>query len=407
MNTKRILLVVVIALIVGAIYLLEQQKAEVSDNEDEETTTNPQSVSQNPELSPTDPLTSSQEHVQQIASNRPLPKPLTSEDQTRIEQKEDQYKHSAELTGLVGYLNGAEEGLQISDFRGKVVLVDFWTYTCINCIRTLPHLIEWDKKYRDQGLVIIGVHTPEFEFEKVAENVKQAIAKYGIEYRVVQDNNYKTWRAFENRYWPRKYLIDQDGFIRYDHIGEGAYDKTESMIKTLLAETGQQVSDTGNGLPDKTPTQRTTPELYIGYDFALPRGQNIGNAGGLRPSEVVNYITPDSLKEDTIYLSGQWESNADNAMTMESGASIVLDYTANAVNIVADAKMPTNLQVLIDGHGISQEKAGKDVVLVNGKSYVTIDKPLLYNVVAGDYEQHTLALIAENAGFSFNAFTFG
>ncbi|MBR9707487.1 MAG: redoxin domain-containing protein, partial [Candidatus Diapherotrites archaeon] len=139
-----------------------------------------------------------------------------------IINKDGQFQKAPGLLGISGYLNGAPEGMQISDFKGKVVLVDFWTYTCINCIRTFPYLIEWHEKYADKGLVIIGVHTPEFEFEKDTQNVIDAMAKYGIEYYVIQDNEYQTWSAFRNRFWPHKYLIDAEGFIRYDHIGEGA-----------------------------------------------------------------------------------------------------------------------------------------------------------------------------------------
>ena len=124
--------------------------------------------------------------------------------------------------------------LSIADLKGKVVMVDFWTYSCINCIRTLPHMNAWQEKYADKGLIIIGIHTPEFEFEKNYANVKFAVEKYGIKYPVVQDNDYKTWRAYGNSYWPRKYLIDKEGNIRYDHIGEGGYEETEKVIQQLL-----------------------------------------------------------------------------------------------------------------------------------------------------------------------------
>lgn len=384
MSSKAIWLVVVIILIIGAIYFLEQQKVDVSQVGQE------QGSSQ----------------VQNTQPTLPSSPVLSKVDQARIEKKESQYPKAPELTGITGYLNGAQEGLQISDFKGKVVLIDFWTYTCINCIRTLPHLVEWDKKYRDDGLVVIGVHTPEFDFEKVAQNVEEAIKKYGIDYRVVQDNDYQTWRAFKNRYWPRKYLIDADGFIRYDHIGEGGYDATEKMIKQLLEEAGNQVEEEDSNLVDSSPTSPTTPELYAGYNFAIPRGQNIGNKGGLQPEETVSYTLPDQVSEDKIYLEGLWISNADNAQSKQDGASIILDYTANAVNIVADAPTPLMLEVMIDDKYVTQEMAGKDVIFQNEKAYVLIDKPLLYNVVNGDYEQHTLKLIAQ-IGFSFNAFTFG
>lgn len=318
------------------------------------------------------------------------------------------YPQAPELVGITGYIN-AEPGLKIADLRGKVVLIDFWTYTCINCIRTFPHLIEWDRKYRDKGLVIIGVHTPEFEFEKDTNNVKAAMEKHGIKYRVVQDNNYETWRAYRNRYWPHKYLIDANGFIRYDHIGEGAYDETERKIQELLAEIGRDVSDMGlTGLEDKTPRTILTPELYAGYDFALPRGQNIGNEEGLQPGKIVDYSLPERIKRNMLYLEGKWLSNPGNLQSQdEESASIVLDYTASAVNIVADAPGPIKMEVFIDGAYISKERAGDDVVFEDGKAIIVVDEPRLYNVVMGEYGMHTLKLTVHAKDLTFNAFTFG
>ena len=139
-----------------------------------------------------------------------------------------------EFAGLASWINS--EPLTLEGLRGNVVLVDFWTYSCINCIRTLPYVKDWHAKYADDGLVIIGVHTPEFSFEKVRENVIEAAARFGLDYPIAQDNDFVTWRAFDNHYWPTKYLIDRDGAIRYTHIGEGAYEETERMIQQLLAE---------------------------------------------------------------------------------------------------------------------------------------------------------------------------
>ncbi len=139
-----------------------------------------------------------------------------------------------EFAGLASWINS--EPLTLEGLRGNVVLVDFWTYSCINCIRTLPYVKDWHDKYADDGLVIIGVHTPEFSFEKVRENVIEAAARFGLKYPIAQDNDFVTWRAFDNHYWPTKYLIDRDGAIRYTHIGEGAYEETEQMIQQLLAE---------------------------------------------------------------------------------------------------------------------------------------------------------------------------
>ncbi len=147
-----------------------------------------------------------------------------------------QFKKAPEFTQVTGYLNTNNSNLRLIDLRGKVVLVHFWTYTCINCIHTIPHLNEWYQKYAKKGFTIVGVQTPEFEFEKNIDDVRAAIREYDIKYPVIQDNNYGTWNAYENRSWPRDYLIDTQGFIRYNHLGEGEYAETEKIIQSLLAE---------------------------------------------------------------------------------------------------------------------------------------------------------------------------
>jgi thiol-disulfide isomerase/thioredoxin len=319
-----------------------------------------------------------------------------------------------ELVGLTGYLNNASESIKISDFRGRVVLVDFWTYTCINCIRTFPHLIDWHNKYTDKGLVIIGVHTPEFEYEKETENVQDAIVRYGIPYLVVQDNNYLTWDSFNNRFWPRKYLIDANGEIVYDHIGEGAYEETEIKIRELLIESGANISEMPmSEIPDETPVLKTTPELYAGYQFAFSRGQNIGNDGGLRPDEIIDYNTPKIIGRDKIYLDGLWLSARESlkAESQDSArSSILLYFLGNDVNIVADSiqASKSRLDVLIDGQYLSDSQAGSDIKFdSSGKSYIEIDEPRLYNIIKGAYGEYQLQLSTNSSNFFFSAFTFG
>ena len=184
--------------------------------------------------------------------------------------KQQQFPLAPEIVPTGEWLNS--EPQTITGLRGKVVLVDFWTYSCINCIRTLPYIESWHEKYNDSGLVILAVHTPEFEFEKNAENVQRAAEKYGLKYAIVQDNEYRTWRAYSNRYWPRKYLIDIDGFIRYDHIGEGGYEETEEHIQELLKERNARLNMTMDVEKPLTVEQTQnheigTPELYFGYGF--------------------------------------------------------------------------------------------------------------------------------------------
>ncbi|MBI2130264.1 redoxin domain-containing protein [Candidatus Woesearchaeota archaeon] len=400
---KNIVLGMLVALIIGSIYYLEGTKVDPGEINIEPPVTGSAENNDGTILNGNQAQT-------QASTKTPQQKQLSQADAERIRAKENQYRKAPELTGIVGYLN-AEEGIKISDFtsKGKVVLIDFWTYTCINCIRTLPHLVEWDKKYRDKGLVIIGVHTPEFEFEKKYENVKMAMEKYGIGYRVVQDNSYATWRAFKNNYWPRKYLIDPDGFIRYDHIGEGAYEETELSIQELLKEAGQNVNDMEtSGIVDKTPRLRQTPELYAGHGFALSRGQDVGNKEGLQPGVQVDYRIPADLTNDVIYLGGKWQSNEDNLQAKEDNASIILKFTAGSVNIVANTiSRPVKLHVFIDDRYIKKWQAGTDVMLENGEAYALIDTPRLYNVVNGQHGAYKLKLAADSSDFYFNAFTFG
>ncbi len=389
MKTKTIILAVAIILIIGVIYYFENSKVRPGDVGEED-------------VEKENPASLDEEFVPSY--------------------KDKLYQRAPELTGIAGYIN-SEEGIKISDFRGKVILIDFWTYSCINCIRTLPYLTNWDEKYRDKGLVIIGVHTPEFEFEKDYENVKDAVEKYGIKYRVAQDNDYKTWRAFNNRFWPRKYLIDADGYIRYDHIGEGAYEETELKIQELLAEIGEDASDIETVEEGTRERLKITPELYTGYDFALTRGQNIGNLGGLKSGEVFDYVLSRELEKDKIYLEGKWKSKSDDIEFYGEEndiGSVVLNFTAREVNVVADslnsqteeAKAerlyePRRVEVFINGNYIGEEQAGKDVRFSEGKSFLEIDKAQLYNVVNNEYGNYILELRFLDRGVSLNAFTFG
>ncbi|MBI2105835.1 thioredoxin family protein [Candidatus Woesearchaeota archaeon] len=327
--------------------------------------------------------------------------------QETAELKDGKYPKAPELAGISGYLNTASD-LKISELKGKIVLIDFWTYTCINCIRTLPYLIDWHEKYSDKGLVIIGVHTPEFEFEKKYENVKMAAEKYGIMYPIVQDNDYATWNAFRNRYWPRKYLIDKDGFIRYDHIGEGAYAETENKIQELLLEAGMNPDEKPRiEIPDLSNLKQLTitPELYAGYDFALPRNQNIGNDVGLQPEQIADYASPGKINSNIIYLNGKWKSNPDNLEAAEN-AEIILDFTASEVNIVSAESQELKLEVKVNDNYLTKEQAGQDVIIKDQISYIEIKEPRLYNVYKGDYINGVLELTAEK-GFKFSAFTFG
>ena len=320
------------------------------------------------------------------------------------------FKMAPDLAGIAHYLNTTPEELE--DMIGdSVVLYDIWTYSCINCLRTLPYITAWDEKYADQGLLIIGVHSPEFEFEKDVDNVQRAVEKHGIEYPVVLDNDWETWDAFENRYWPRKYVADHEGYVRYDRIGEGGYQETERVIQKLLAERAAALgmqSAAAEPLVDIDEFQHTafrTPELYFGYYFAQNRN-NLGSSEGFNPGRTIEYERPDSVEHNKFYMVGTW-TNGRDGMSLPDGedGSVLLRYSAKEVNIVtAGAGV---IRVLVDGAPISQDIAGHDVDPDTG--LITTDEPRLYNVVSAESSStHDIELQVDNGGgFEIFTFTFG
>ncbi len=322
------------------------------------------------------------------------------------------FAKAPELAGISGYIN-TDSNISIAGLKGKVVLVDFWTYTCINCIRTLPYLTAWDEKYAGNGLVIIGVHTPEFDFEKEQSNVKAAVEKYGIKYPVVQDNDYATWNAYQNHYWPHKFLIDAEGYIRYDHIGEGAYEETEREIIKLLKE-----RDEGLKLPNgntEVPAEGTefykigTPELYLGYEFARTQ---LGNHEGFRPDETVSYAFPSGgkLAPNTVYLEGQWKSNSDSMELVSDSGKVALVFTAKNANIVAGNSTGSSAVVPeLDGTSIPASSIGSDAANGSVLGSVTVSGQRLYNIVSlPDYAQgKQLVFTVKGKGFKLYTFTFG
>jgi thiol-disulfide isomerase/thioredoxin len=302
-----------------------------------------------------------------------------------------------ELQGIEGEIN--TNNLKFSDLVGKkVILVDFWTYSCINCQRTLPYLTAWHEKYKDQGLEIVGVHSPEFEFEKKYENVKRAVEKWNVKYPVVLDNEHATWDAFKNRYWPAKYLVDIDGYVVWSHFGEGAYDEAEKKIQELLKERMIRL-DLKDGMPIEmskvdapVPEFRKigTPEIYFGANFA--RG-NFGNPEGLKFGKSINYSLPSEFKPNQAYLDGEWFVDADFSRLVSNSGKVVLPYDAKIVNIVASSPSGSNLTIFIDGDKVSEVE-------------VTSDD--LYTLVNGDsYGKHLLEFEVTGSGFQLYTFTFG
>jgi cytochrome c biogenesis protein CcdA/thiol-disulfide isomerase/thioredoxin len=305
-----------------------------------------------------------------------------------------------DFTGNQQWFNTADgRPLSLAELRGRVVLVDFWTYTCINCIRTLPFLKAWDDRYRDKGLTIVGVHTPEFPFERDAGNVGDAIAQNGLRYPVAQDNDYATWNAYANQYWPAKYLIDARGRVRYTHFGEGDDDKTEQAIRDLLAEAGRRPGRRAHATGEQASRFVTTPESYLGSKRA-DRFVNGQIAAGTWSFDA----KPSDLVDDSLAFDGTWRIAPDSA-TAIAGARLHVAFGAQRVFLVLGSRgrQPRDVRVLLDGNPLPAGLAGSDV----HDGVATIDRQRLYRLVElPRAERHVLTLELP-AGTSGYAFTFG
>ncbi len=319
---------------------------------------------------------------------------------------ESNYPQAPDLIGIADYINTTPEDLK-AKMKDKIVLYDFWTYSCINCIRTFPYLKAWNDKYADKGLLIIGVHSPEFEFEKDPNNVKMAVQKYGLTYPIVMDSDHKTWDAFSNRYWPAEYITDDLGHIRHTHFGEGEYDQTEKVIQQLLDQRAKRLglNTTADqslvSLESHQFSTYQTPELYFGYDFADGRNY-FGNSEGFQPEKTVSYTIPSNLEKDHFYLDGQWQNLHDSMKLSSDNGKIVLQYTAQDVHIVATG-LDTTIQVLLDGKPVTSDDAGQDT----NNGIATISENRLYNVISSKQAgSHTLTIIG-HPGFEIYTFTFG
>jgi cytochrome c biogenesis protein CcdA/thiol-disulfide isomerase/thioredoxin len=313
------------------------------------------------------------------------------------------------LSGATHWLNSPP--LTAKGLRGKVVLVDFWTYSCINCLRELPHVQAWAKKYSDDGLVVIGVHTPEFAFEHKLGNVRNAVKRLHVNFPVAMDNNYAIWQAFNNHYWPAEYLIDAQGRIRYHAFGEGDYDKTEQAIQTLLAAAGHKNVPTGFATVDGKGVGEAadfsamqSPETYIGYQKAqgFVSGRMIHDA----PQA---YSVPEGLRLNAWGLEGTWTIQGEKAVLDKAPGRIVFEFHARDLNLVlgprADGK-PVRFRVLVDGkapgdmHGVDTDAQGKG----------TVTEQQLYQLVRqsdGDVQTHLFEIEFLDPGVQAYSFTFG
>jgi thiol-disulfide isomerase/thioredoxin len=346
-----------------------------------------------------------------------------------------QFKKAPEFAQISGYINTPNNNspITLSSLRGKVVLLYIWTYTCINSIRPMPYIDAWNQKYSDKGLVVVGVHAPEFQFEKNYTNVKDAVQRFGIRYPVILDSDHGTWNAYGNNYWPRFYLIDTQGYIRYDHIGEGNYDQIEKSIQSLVAERAALMGAKEISFNTKSTTvikpsslyyidlkQSTTPEIYVGYSTARTP---LGNPEGFKPDQTVSYSIPSNtnFKPSVVYLQGKWKNNPDNMELQNDTGRIALVYYAKLVNIVAGGKGESIVSNDSDhdksGTGGSGQAAGNSTANISDNSLgqdlssdgsFRIDGQRLYNLaIHNNYAAHYILIDVKGKGFQFYTFTFG
>ncbi|PYX38217.1 MAG: hypothetical protein DMG81_12440 [Acidobacteria bacterium] len=302
--------------------------------------------------------------------------------------------------------------LSFRQLRGRVVLVDFWDYTCVNCVRTLPYVQAWHERYVGKGLTVIGVHTPEFTFAQYESNVERGVREFGLTYPIVVDNDREIWKAFANRYWPTKYLLDKEGYLRYAHFGEGAYRECEEVIRELLLEANPTLAFPPLMEPLRDEDRegavcfRPSPELYLGN----ARGR-IVNEGGFREDSIADYVLPDQLQENCFYAGGRWASTAEYMEAAGEGEhSLVVKYEASGVNLVMAAPRGNACDVVLlqDGKPLTPSQKTMDTQFrtANAESYVRVQQARMYALVNNpEFAQHTLELRCP-AGVAAFAFTF-
>lgn len=313
-------------------------------------------------------------------------------------------KRYKEIVNPSGFVN--TDKITIGELVGKkVILVDFMTYSCINCQRTFPYLNAWYEKYKDQGLEIIGIHTPEFAFEKNKENVENAMKEFGIKNPIVLDNDYSTWSAYDNHYWPRKYLIDINGNIVYDHIGEGNYEETEMKIVELLEERAKKMGELKTGDStlvsssiEKVDVLTQSPETYFGFK----RNEYLANGLKGRPG-IQDFVLPTKYSPNYLYLGGRWNISGEYAESL-AGASIVYRYSSKGVYIVAEADGPVYVDIWQDGKRLNSN-FGADV---DKSGMLKIDGSRLYRIINNsEQKEHILEIRVGDKKVRFYAFTFG
>lgn len=327
-------------------------------------------------------------------------------------QEEQGPIHAPEFPQEVQWLQGGP--LRMADLRGRPVLIDFWDYTCVNCLHTLPYVREWHRRYAPHGLVVVGVHTPEFSFAQETSNVLRAVQQHLIEYPVLLDNDYAMWQAWANRYWPAKYLVDGNGYLRYYHFGEGAYDETEEAIRFLIKEQTPDLLLPGKMDPLRAEDApgaacyRVTPELYLGYARGL-----VGNAADLSPDKAAAYRDPGKHMDGCAYLDGEWLLTAEylaRPANASGTSTLIVPYMAKDVNLVVHPPSyggAAVFSVMQDGAPLAAEDAGDDVKAGDATSTFTVDAPRMYRIVSNrEIGRHELTLSTTSDGVALYALTF-
>ncbi len=310
-----------------------------------------------------------------------------------------------ELKGMQEWINSRP--LKIAKLRGKVIFLDFWAYSCINCIRTLPHVQGLWERYKKDGLVVIGAHVPEFEFEKDVKNLRAAAKKHGLTYPIVQDNNGTSWGLYGNKYWPRVAIIDARGEIRYDHVGEGAYEQKEETVRQLLQEAGKKLSSQRaekENQPIRLFPKIPSPETYLGS----ARSSGFGSSGVCTPTGCKYIDQSEQHDVDIVYLQGEWKQETEFVEFDDKEGFILLKYKAIEANMVLKSvKGKLQCEVLLNGKSLTKANAGPDFIFKNGKSFVVVENDDLYRIVrTKGFGEHELKLIPKR-GLQAFTYTFG
>lgn len=413
---KKIWLVIVLVAVVGAIVWLEAIKPHQGPTVTaQQAALEATSTGAVPADSSTTSSTGSLAMPGGAAALQVTPAQFLASRSAIVHQESTQYTAAPEITDPSGWIN--TQPFTLASLIGqKVVLVDFWTYSCINCIRTIPYVNAWYAKYKNAGLVIVGVHAPEFQFEHNLSNVQAAVKQLGIQYPVVLDNDMGTWDAYQNLYWPAEYLINVDGFIVHNSIGEGNYNETETAIQQALIQ-----RDEALGIPTSTvPTGFVTPSdtIAINYNdvqspetyFGADRNSYLAN-GPAMTNGTYALVAPtstsaDAIQVNSLYLGGMWDFEDQYATNKNADATVLYKYDSkNVYMVAASAGVPVTAQVLVDGQPITAAMAGSDV---SPQGTVTIQANRLYNLIqSATYGEHTLELIIQNPGLEAYTFTFG